>query len=350
MSLLYDRKYRLVVGEPDNIIYTGDTNINVGVVDTIKGLPLYEDYRTEDGTAVEITDLHFEAEISGDSNTGNQASCILRIYNLSEDTRSVVEKLNNYVILNAGYSGDQELAMVFSGQVFDFNTEKQGADLVTTLKCKDGYVPNNGVRISKVYPKTFTGADGKEKYLTYGDVLEDLADIFSRNGIPTGQLVTSPEDKGYTETDLSLITDNKQLFQQLLAPADVKLLRGYSAIGFLRQIMDKVCNSLGYVWYITNGRLFCHPKGYTATVSLYKISTDQMLSIRRTGSQQPTTSTGKGDEGVRIITFLDGRLDTDKRLEVLDGQYAGDYKIISKSHSLNYRNGQWLTTIDCKKA
>lgn len=337
MSLLYDRKYRLLIGRPDNIIYTGDNNLNVGVVDTIKGFPIYDiNYRTEEGAAVEITDLQIIADVAGNSNTGNQAVCVLKIYNLSDETRAIIENENNYVLLEAGYAQDEELKLIFSGQVLKSNTEKQGQDLVTTLQCIDGFTPSNGIRVSKNYHKK-TVVSGTERYTTYEDILLDLVSIFADNGIPTGFLELKP------------IQDPRQVFVQIAAPSEVKLLRGYSAVGFLRQIMDNVCNSLGYVWYITNGRLFCHPKGYTKMVELYEFNTDQLLSIRRTGDQTVSTSTGKGDVGVKIVTFLDGRLDVDKMIRVTNGQYQGDYKVLSKSHSLDYRNGGWTTTIECKK-
>lgn len=332
MSQLYDRKYKLVVGQPKDIIYTGEIKeIDLLNIDAVQRNEFVSDYRLDVLKAIEIVDLQIEAEISGNTSTGSQAAAIIKIYNLSDQSRAIIENVNNYVTLNAGYAQDEELAMIFSGQVFDFNTEKQGVDMVTTLKCKDGYTPNNSIRIAHKFPK----GGNYEEVLTY------LADVFANNGIPTGQL------------ELIDVGENRQTFVQLRSPKETTLLRGLTIKGFLRQIMDTVCNSLGYVWYITNGRLFCHPKGFTKTVELYEFSTDQMLSIRRSGNQTTATSTGKGVEGVKIVTFLDGRLDNDKRIRVtgnINENFNGDYKVVSKSHSLNYRNGQWITTIECKKA
>lgn len=328
MSLLYDRKYTLTIGQPKDIIYTGeDITVDLLKIDATTRNEFVSDYRFDLLKAVEITDLQIEVDIQGNTTTGNQAGCIIKVYNLSDQTRALIEDINNYVTLNAGYAQDSELALIFSGQVFDFFTEKQGVDMVTTLKCKDGYTPNNSIRISRKFIK------GEN----YAQVLTYLAEVFEVNGIPTGQL------------ELLDVGVARQTYIQLRSPEETVLRRGYSATGFLRQIMDNVCNSLGYVWYITNGRLFCHPKGYTKTVELYEFNTDQLLSVRRKGTQSGATSTGKGDEGIKVVTFLDGRLDTDKRIRILNGEFKGDYKVITKSHSLNYRNGQWTTTIDCKK-
>lgn len=328
MSLLYDRKYSLIIGKPKTIIYTGqDTTINLDTINVTERAEYVTDYRLEDGSAVEITDLQIVATVTGSASSSSQSGCVVKILNLSEETLSVISQENNYIVLSAGYAQDDELVMIFSGQVFEYTTDKEGENLVTTLKCKEGYTPTNAVRIAKKF------AAG----LTYADVLIDLANEYARNGIPTAQL------------ELESIIEFRQTYVQLRTPRETVLKKGFSAVGFLRQIMDNVCESLGYVNYITNGRLFVHPKGFTRTIESYQFTTDQIKSIRRTGSQVGNTSTGKGDRGVKITTFLDGRLDTDKRIEILDGTYQGNYKIISKSHTLDYRNGGWTTVIECKE-
>ncbi len=328
MSLLYDRKYSLIVGKPKTIIYTGqDTTINLATINVSERTEYVTDYRLEDGSAVEITDLQMVATVSGNSTSSSQSGCVVKVLNISEETLSIIEQENNYVVLSAGYAQDDELAMIFSGQVFDYTTDKEGENLVTTLKCKEGYTPTNAVRIAKKF------AAG----LTYADVLLELANEYARNGIPTAQL------------ELESINEFRQTYIQLRTPNETVLKKGFSAVGFLRQIMDNVCESLGYVNYITNGRLFVHPKGFTKTIESYQFTTDQIKSIRRTGSQKGNISTGKGDRGIKITTFLDGRLDTDKRIEILDGTYQGNYKIISKAHTLDYRNGEWTTVVECKE-
>ncbi len=328
MSLLYDRKYSLIVGKPKTIIYTGqDTTINLATINVTERTEYVTDYRLEDGSAVEITDLQMVATVSGNSTSSSQSGCVVKVLNLSEETLSIIEQENNYVVLSAGYAQDDELAMIFSGQVFNYTTDKEGENLVTTLHCKEGYTPTNAVRIAK---KFVAG-------LTYADVLLELANEYARNGIPTAQL------------ELESINEFRQTYIQLRTPNETVLKKGFSAVGFLRQIMDNVCESLGYVNYITNGRLFVHPKGFTKTIESYQFTTDQIKSIRRTGSQKGNISTGKGDRGIKITTFLDGRLDTDKRIEILDGTYQGNYKIISKAHTLDYRNGEWTTVVECKE-
>lgn len=329
MSILYDRKYRLVIGKPSNTIqYTGEvSSVNLDTLGVLKPSNYVNDYRFSYGGGVEITDLQMIADIKGKSTTGNQSGCVIKLYNLSEETLADIEEANNYVLLEAGYAQDEQLALIFSGQIISSETDNLGEDVVTTIICKDGFTPTGGIRVAKKYAKG----------LTYADVLYDLTSIFADNGIPTGQLEMEP-----------LLAD-RQTYVQLRTPQETKLRRGYSAVGFLRQVMDNVCNSLGYVWYITNGRLFCHPKGYTKMVELYEFNTDQLLSVRPYGDQKVSTSTGKGDTGVKISTFLDGRIDIDKRIRILDGKHKGDYKVTGKSHSLDYRNGNWVSSFDCKK-
>lgn len=328
MSLLFDRKYNLTIGTPTTVVYTGETSeiVENGTVDVRD--EFVTDYRLTDVNAVEITDLQIEADIKGNSNSSagaNSHTACIKIYNLSDDTRAIIERVNNYVILNAGYAQDPELKMVFTGQVASFETQRHGQNLITILYCKDGYTPVNGMRIAKAYPEN----------TTYGDIFTDIAKIYANNGIPTGLIELGVEDLF------------RQDYVQFRAPDSTPLINGYSAIGFAHQVLTSLTGAIGYVWYIANGRLFIHPKNYTRVVEQFEFTSDQMKSVRKAASQTSNVSTGKGVDGIVIRTFLDGRLDSDKRIKVLDGQYAGEYKIVAKHHNIDYENGPWDTTVTC---
>ncbi len=308
----------------------------------------------KEDNALEITDLQIVTNISNNSNTasGSGGNTTIEVFNLSAHTRDLVEQDNNSIILEAGYAEDEELVMIFSGQVMSSYTERRGTDLVTYLTCGEGYAPNNSIRISKKF---------REDY-TYADVLYYLADVYAKNGIPTGDIIVDWSE-GTVGGRSSLFADNNKTLAEKVAvqvyptlpvliarPNQTKLVTGYSAIGYLHQVLENICKQIGYVSYITAGRLFIHPKGFTKTIEEYEFTSAQMKSIRRMSDKTTNSSTGKGISGVRITTFLDGRLDIDKRIKVLDGQYAASYKIISKTHTLDYERGAWDTTITCTVA
>ena len=242
--------------------------------------------------------------------------------------------------MSAGYAQDEELRLIFVGQVETVDTVKQGKDLVTTLRCKDGQTPTNSVRVSKSFPRTNT----------YGDVIDYLVGVYAENGVATGEVVTSYSTlpQGF-QSVASLPQDYPNLLAVRYSPSKAPLVSGYSVTGYLHQALEKICKQLGYVNYITNGKIHVHPKNWTKTVEQYEFNSTQMKSIRPLASTATNSALSKGVDGIRVTTFLDGRLDIDKRIKILDGKYAGEYKIVTKHHTLNYESGGWDTTITCNK-
>lgn len=60
----------------------------------------------------------------------------INIYNLGPQSRALVSKTNNLVVLEAGYGTQSDV--VFTGNVLRAITAKQGADYVTTIQAADG--------------------------------------------------------------------------------------------------------------------------------------------------------------------------------------------------------------------
>tara|TARA_R110002153_G_scaffold53726_4_gene149573 strand:+ start:1535 stop:2644 length:1110 start_codon:yes stop_codon:yes gene_type:complete len=369
MTLLYDRKYSLVIGLPSTVGTVLTPEVVEPIVDGTTSSVFQEggiDFRTNRQlNAVEITDLQIQASITGTANNSSNTggSGIIKIFNLSKVTRDLVEKTNAYVILSAGYSSDivqedDQLPIIFSGQVETYTTYRQGANLITELKCKEGYTVNSGIKVTKSFPREST----------YSDVIYYLASIYEMNGIPLGDVITDWSDNTTSSRRTNPIPltngvlsnqvivekvspqDYAQIPVLLKRPTNTKLLTGYSATGYLHQVLDKLCSQIGYVSYITNSKLFIHPKGYTKTVEEFEFTSGQMKSIRPTGSKLSGSSKGEGIDGVTIKTFLDGRLDIDKRIRILDGEYSGSYKVINKKYELDYENGSWDVSVDCKRA
>jgi hypothetical protein len=351
MTVLFDRKYKLTVGLPPSLVEVDIFSPPMEEGTTQADFVNNQDWRTLSvKNAVEITDLQIQANIKSNSNsTSNTSKTTISIYNLSKRTIDIIAKTNNYVILEAGYAQDKELEMIFSGQVRDVVTTRQGQDLITELFCEDAYTPNNYIKISKKFTRDNT----------YGQVLKYLVDKYAENGITTGDFIDDWADVASREVatpNSTKILAKKAIPQEyaqtpvvMARPANTKTSNGLVLMGYLHQALDKVCAQMGYVNYITNGRLFVHPKGYTKMVEQFELSTKIMKSIRPMGSKSGGGSLGKGIEGISITTFLDGRLDVDKSIKILDGDHAGEYKIITKEHKLDYEGSSWDTLITCTK-
>ena len=319
-----NRKYKLTVGlPPTKVIFT--PIVSEAEVFGANLIPSDGDYRIVKLNAVEITDLDIVGNVTSRSGAGNTGKTQLQIFNLAPETLEIVEKNNNYVILEAGYSGE-ELSIIFTGQVSDFNTQRQGQDVVTTLVCGDGYIPNNTIRLSKSFP-----ANTKAN-----TVMEYLIQRYKDSGIALGEYVPQIDTKEKVE------------YIQLAAPDITTFSMGYSLSGYLSDELRDLCESLGYVNYITNGRLFIHPKSYAKTTERFIYSTDQLYSVRKSSSTTSTTNS-KQDTGVEVTMQLDGRLGVDKQIEIQDGDFAGIYKILNCNHAINYRDGAFDTQVSCKR-
>jgi hypothetical protein len=132
MKLL--RKYRLKVGFPEQR-YVTDVD---GVI-----VP---------SNAAIIEDLHIEFDVvKSDDSSKTLNSASIRIYNLTDQTKSLIERPDSVVILEAGWE-DDSFGLIFQGDVVTYKHMRQGTDWVTTLTCADGYYGVREAITHKTYP------------------------------------------------------------------------------------------------------------------------------------------------------------------------------------------------------
>ena len=164
------------------------------------------------GKAVIIRDLRFSFAINKDSDkTSNKL--VLKIYNMNNQTRHLVERVNNNVILKAGYADDLGPITIFAGTVLSAWTIKDGNDVITELNVRDGALPLRQAKISVSYIPGISALS----------VLKDVADSF---GLPVKPLPESIEDKVYSS--------------------------GFSFCGKAETAMKNICQYLGLTWSIQN--------------------------------------------------------------------------------------------------
>lgn len=358
MTQLLDRQYRLVVGLPPEIVPVSDDdyvefnifkqNTLIGSLDT----SLTNDFRTESGKilrAKEFRELRLVADVTSSAKAGGSkgGNTTIQLYNLSEESLAIVEQENAQVILEAGYYSDFEdedrtLPLLFTGQTRQVKTVQSGEDKITIIECTAAQAVNDSVRVSKYFPESKASSEfpslteltgGRVTYEgnTLGTVLEYLIDIYGQNGVPLGNYVGRAS------------TEDRVDYVQLVSPDDIPLVNGYSVTGFLHQALDKVTTQCGYIWYIANGRLFVHPRGYTKSVEQFILNNDLIKSIEGVKDNKKDKITG-----VTISTFLDARMSIDKRIKITEGKFEGTYKIIQATHNLDNELGAWDTVLTCQ--
>lgn len=145
------------------------------------------------GGTTRISDLRVEFDvektIESTPNTGS-----LKIYNLSDTTRSLLEGKNTKVNIQVGYEDTFET--VFIGDVTKASHDRQNVDIITNVDLADGDNAYRNSRFDKGYPK---GAELKT-------VIDDLAKELK---VTVGQLQDiKPEKFNFGLTLSGLIKDH----------------------------------------------------------------------------------------------------------------------------------------------
>ncbi|AWH88019.1 phage protein [Limnobaculum parvum] len=167
------------------------------------------------GNAVIINDLRFSFSIEKDNDKSTN-KLTLKVYNMNKQTRSVVERVNNNVILKAGYKNDIGAVTIFTGSVVSAWTISVGNDIITELSVRDGILPLRDTKISLSYMKGTSA-------------LSILDDVMASFAIPVKPLPKNLIDKFYSG--------------------------GYSFCGKAEGAMSEICNYLGLTWSIQNNEI-----------------------------------------------------------------------------------------------
>lgn len=339
----YKRAYSLVVGAPPTYknLYPSPLSEEIAGI-TVDGFQP-PNFRSETLNALEFSTkdnnsaLRIVAQVEGNEKSqGTDATTTtIKIYNLSKESVSIVCRKNNFVLLKAGYSYQEDedaLPLIFSGQVESYLTEEQGEDIVTTLTCKSGYTTSDAVRISigiKPIPRSLA-----TQQISYQDVFNKLLWAWRSNGI------------NYDETTVELEAGIPLTPKY---PKEVLLPNGWSYDGYLKDAMDDVCESLGYKWYVQNDLIYIHPLLYSKQKQVIPLKDNLVKSILPQTQGSRGLSTTDGVSGYLIKTNLDSRLKLSDYVTVED--YKGmesTYRIVQVSHTMDYRGQSWDTDVLCE--
>lgn len=345
----YDRRYSLSITSPERTFSTVVDDLGQGQFTPLQGsgelpTPFSFAYQPKEelisitNSTVTIDDLQFTADITDTNQTqgSDTGKATISIYNLSEETRSIIAKKDNTVILKAGYvTYEDELPIVFTGQVVRHSTKKQGQDVITTLECRSGESAISTARASIRVP---AGS-------TYRDVFLALAGEMNKAGVATGKIVT---DYGYLlGQDGVDITPNIGGLNKYLPPQDIVLFKGWSFSGKVSKALDDLCETFNHTWQIVDNRLFIHPKYYGDMIGTVTLDQTQILSIDDVEDGTQTGNNPAETTGIKVGMLLDGRIKKYHRLVIANGDKAGQYPIRSVTHKLDYEGQNWNTELEC---
>lgn len=208
--------------------------------------------------------------ISGSPNTFD-----IRIWNLNRDHRNSIGREYESVQLEVGYvppEGGGNVGVIAKGRIRDYQHDREGPDIITTVSCGDGDLAYRRATISKTIPKN----------TPLPEVVDELYKEMEKQGISKGEM-KFPEK---TQTHK----------------------RPYSMCGSCTREMDTLGRSNGFYWSIQNETLEVIPSDGYLPGSIY-ISAD-------TGMVGTPTIT---DNGVKVNALInpDAR---PNRLMVVDSE------------------------------
>lgn len=239
-----------------------------------------------------------QKDLTGEQNTGT-----IKLFNLSPSSRNALGKELTDVTLEAGYEppeGGSTVGTIFFGQILDYYTKREGANLVTTLEVAEGDKAFRKSTISKTMPK------GTE----IPAVVEEIYKGFQAYGIERGEWVF-PED----------------------LPA---LQYPYSMCGSAPREMDRLGQNYAFYWSIQSGILEIIPSDGFLNSSVKLTAETGLVDI-------PSVK----DNGVDFVAMLNTEIAPNRQVEIgsntteLNSE-GGHYRVSSaRYHGDNY-SGEFL--------
>lgn len=263
---------------------------------------------------LEISGLNIQFQVQKSSNNkrkGNHAS--VSIYNLSEDNKRVLEDDGVVVYLEVGYA-DTGLHELFSGQVTDIQTDRNGEDLVTILTLDSLYSGLNHTLISKLI------APGSTLEELFRRIAKDMPDV--------------------TQTKFSGPTLQK------------KVPDGYPVNGTPRQALTEVCDAYGLEWQIDSGILYITDVGYSFMTNKQAFVLNEMSGlIERPEVDDVEKKRSKNNQkkpkkdGLKIKCLLNPLIKSGGMIKLEFGEFSGFYKVVNITHNGEIYGNAWTTTL-----
>jgi hypothetical protein len=186
------------------------------------------------GKGREITGLRIAFSIQKGA-TKSPNKCTAKVWNISPDTRALVEVIGNVMILKAGYNQDTGAQTIFSGNVTRTLTVREGPDWITELEMEDGFLEFRDAKVSLSLAK--------------GATLQQVVTAISKKfDLPVRPLPDDISQKQYAA--------------------------GFAFVGRVRDAMDKACDHGKLEWSILNREIQIIKKGGVFKRQAYVISSD----------------------------------------------------------------------------
>lgn len=295
MSLLFKRKYKLIVGIPT----------------VTKSGPIPYKTQSTEGREFELTSHHIEFNIDK-TNTPSNNSCSITIVNTSDAFVDYFEQnagTSPFVKLEVAY-GSQPLKELFLGTLTGMEDNFIGTTRRTTLKCSDGYANLKENKTSRSYRKKTTIQRIVE------DMIKDL-------GLPKGTVIP--------------------------IQGETKSAKAYS--GAVREIITTIAKDNNYNFSIQDGRVNMTPFDYSSgpLVKVINVSSGMIGSPTALDTSSGQLKGNKDSkQGVSVKCLIDASVRPDSLIILESRKYNGTFKVNKVSYRGSYEGSDWAMDIECE--
>jgi hypothetical protein len=265
--------------------------------------PLAEDFQNLSAQVTKIEDMRVSFDITKSiTKEANEAE--IKIYNLSESTRSAITAKGAKVVLQAGYQ--DTLAQIFIGDARQVKHKQEGVDWVSTITCGDGARAMQFARVSESF------AGGTQS----AQVIKRIAEVAK---IDIGNLDT------------------------ILPDIDGEFTQGYAVHGIAFVELEKLLKVAGYTLSVQDGALLAVTDTSTSTETVLILNRESGLI----GSPQMSSEDKKDKKPVLTVrSLLQPDLKPGRRVRLRSAQYNGDFRVEKVKHTGDTNGSDWYSDLE----
>ena len=293
----------------------------------------------QEGEFVRITDLDFKAKITSirEGTSQKPQPISLEIFNPSPEIIRFIQK-DNTLVLKAGYD-DTGIDTMCVCQIISGRLMKDGENTVARIIAGDSTSVKQGVYFANSYPPG----------TPYVDIFLDIVDAYGESGIPlrhfNGSLV------GYDGALVDL-PSQRTAEGQYDTLADLRAIsRGYVFEGLLNKNLDTLCTSVGMRAYTVLGSLVIEPAAgptLEEVIVLEEATLRKSIEVMDKKSLASPIDQANREQGIMVNVFLEPGVATATRVRISDGNFQGEYQVISVSMNLHYEGDVWDATFELR--
>lgn len=231
----------------------------------------------------------------------------IKVWNLTADHRRQLERLERghvFVRLEAGYEDDRGRGLIFEGELSEARSKRAGADIVTTVKSRDGHAAH-GARVSSSHtPGT-----------SLRSVFSTLANAMGVGEGNLDEILSTATMGGITAFD-----------------------GGVTLSGGAGDELDRLCDSADLEWSIQDGALQVLPRGRALAREAVLLSPDTGL----------LGSPSVDDHGkLELSTLLIPQIVPGCLVRVESDEHEGTYRVEKAHYKGDTKSDQWGIELLC---